>query len=97
MDRIFRIGAVQERPRCKHPGCHKAGFPCLLVPGQRPHEYLCTEHAIEQGYCAYCGDFAAGTSGFDFVHPGTCDACNGEIKSEVDDLEETDLDDFLFE
>jgi hypothetical protein len=68
-----------------------------LIPDERPHEYLCTEHAVEQGYCAYCGDFAAGTNGFDYIHPGACDKCHDEISSEIDDLDELGSEDFYFE
>jgi len=82
---------------CENEGCSHVGFACRL-PGEYNNEtkqfeedeieYLCAEHAQEEGYCMGCGEFIAGT-GMEFTNNGYCDNCWDEITSnEVDEDEE---------
>jgi hypothetical protein len=82
---------------CENEGCSHKGFACYL-PGDYNEEtkefqedsieYLCCEHAEEQGYCMGCGTFIAGT-GMEFRNNGYCDNCWDEIRaSEFDDEED---------
>ncbi len=55
------------------------------------HDYYCSEHAGEYGYCWSCGEFSAGTEGFDFRRPrGLCDNCRDEFEHDFDDGDEDD-------
>jgi len=47
-----------------------------------PDERLCPTCAADAGYCCSCGDFWAGISSFDFVHPGLCDHCHDQIQQD---------------
>lgn len=62
-------------------------------------EWLCTEHAEENGYCMGCGTFIAGT-GMEFTNNGYCDNCWDEIRSqweeENDDFDEDYFDDYSY-
>lgn len=78
---------------CEHPGCTRPGFECrnfAVDDAEFPPEYYCGEHAPEHGYCAMCGDFVAGTNGFDFLHIGLCDHCHDEVINEQFDDEDFD-------
>lgn len=45
-------------------------------------EILCGKHAAETGYCCCCGTYCAGMTSFDFHHPGYCDNCYDEVRSD---------------
>jgi len=92
---------------CENEGCSHKGFACRLdgdydeqtkTFGEDQIEYLCCEHAKEQGYCMGCGEFIAGT-GMEFHNNGYCDNCYDEIRSdtmdedEYDDYDEMDIQD----
>jgi len=85
-----------DRPKCFMPGCDKAGYPCF-INSEKASEYLCAAHQIVRGFCSCCGNFSAGQDGFDFVHPGLCDICHDQIKSEVDDIGDEDFEDENFD
>lgn len=60
---------------CDTVGCDRRGHNCWLsVDDTEPHEWLCSDHAIEAGYCGACGLFCAGIEVFDFG-AGICDTC----------------------
>jgi hypothetical protein len=64
---------------------------CYLDPpheNEQPNQILCGEHAAKEGYCCCCGLFCAGMTSFDFTHPGYCDNCYDEVRSNEDDDEE---------
>lgn len=81
---------------CENEECSHKGFACWL-PGDYNEdkgefeedsiEYLCAEHAKEQGYCIGCGEFIAGT-GMEFRNNGFCDNCYDEIRSDSDDWDD---------
>lgn len=49
---------------------------------------LCPQCLKDDGsFCLSCGMFCAGLESFDFVHPGYCDNCWDEIRTENDDWE----------
>ncbi len=52
-----------------------------------PDDVLCAEHAA-LWYCLGCGNFSAGTEGFDFLHRGYCDNCSFTIRAEEEALED---------
>ena len=53
-----------------------------------PDEILCSEHANKRGYCRGCGEFWAGTNGFDFIHPGLCEFCDRDNRDNDDALDD---------
>lgn len=84
---------------CQHEGCTNTDTtPCYINwIDEEPEGYYCDEHIAEEGFCQMCGLFAAGTEHFDFIHPGYCDACWDQLKSEsefddYDEYEEEDAD-----
>lgn len=81
---------------CENEGCsHYATVKCELdYQDEKTNEWkvqtewLCCDHANEEGYCMGCGTFIAGT-GMEFRNNGYCDNCWDEIKSnEIDDDED---------
>jgi hypothetical protein len=80
--------------KCQHEGCEHDGFECRgfgVDEAEFPPEFYCGEHAPEHGFCACCGDFWAGISSFEFLHPGLCDHCHAELvegDQEQDEYEE---------
>jgi hypothetical protein len=74
--------------------CEKCGYTDSLKcyidmpwgdPEPEPDEILCGKHAAEAGYCCCCGMFCAGLDSFEFRHPGYCDNCYDEVRSNFDD------------
>lgn len=52
---------------------------------------LCPDCLKADGsFCFGCGEFCAGITSFDFIHPGYCDNCWDEIQSEAGWDEEDD-------
>lgn len=82
-----RHAALAQPQPCNHDGCtSQDAYPCWLEPSSAaPDEWLCPDHMAEQGFCVGCGNFAAGTEGFDFWHRGLCDNCWYEIRDETED------------
>ena len=75
---------------CEHEGCRRPGNGCWLPEGRdEPTDWLCSEHAIEAGYCGACGMFWAGVDSFDFGN-GWCENCRGS----EDYGDESDEDDY---
>ncbi len=81
---------------CENEGCsHYATVKCELDYQDEKTdewkvqtEWLCCDHANEEGYCMGCGTFIAGT-GMEFTNNGYCDNCWDEIKSnEMEDEED---------
>lgn len=72
---------------CEDEGCsHYAAVKCDLDyqdektnEWKTQTEWLCCDHAEEQGYCIGCGTFIAGT-GMEFTNNGWCDNCYDQIK-----------------
>lgn len=56
---------------------------------------LCPTCLKEDGsFCLCCGSFCSGLESFDFIHPGYCDTCWGEIEdSNRRDFDEEDEED----
>lgn len=52
-------------------------------------------HAAEKGYCCCCGQFCAGSTSFDFTHPGYCDNCYEEVRSDYEDEDDEDFFDYI--
>ena len=72
--------------------CTKCGYDDSLqceIDGE-PSDILCGTHAAEDGYCCCCGQFWAGTTEFDFQHPGYCPNCYDEIRSGEHDDDDDD-------
>jgi len=91
---IERMGSNQRV--CENEGCsHYATVKCELDYQDEitnewkvQTEWLCCEHANEEGYCMGCGTFIAGT-GMEFTNNGYCDNCWDEIKyNEIDEEED---------
>lgn len=88
-----------EERICENEGCsHYATVKCELDCQDKETgeweiitEWLCCEHAEEEGYCMGCGTFIAGT-GMEYTNNGYCDNCWDEIKSN-DQYEEEDYPD----
>lgn len=59
---------------------------------RKPDDVLCYECAPKLGYCYSCGDFFGGISSFEFLHPGICDNCEDERRSDMDDYPDEDSD-----
>ncbi len=76
---------------CDHEGCTEEGIACFLLGSHEPDEFLCFDHAREEGYCPGCGQFWAGVESFDFRLNGTsfCENCFAEVD---DSWEDDDLD-----
>jgi hypothetical protein len=48
----------------------------------REQIHLCPDCLKADGsFCLGCGEFCAGMTSFDFIHPGFCDSCWDEIQS----------------
>lgn len=90
----------EDHPQaCDHEGCTTLGSPCYMPwEMEEPEAYYCAEHEVEEGYCASCHTFAAGTEGFDFEHKGLCDACYAAFGDEIDSEQDWDdgYDDFSY-
>lgn len=61
---------------------------CRLYPWEKPHDYACSDHAMELGFCCCCGLFCGGMESFDFGgfgrQPGYCDNCWDQIMADYD-------------
>jgi hypothetical protein len=65
---------------------------CTYTDGEQIH--LCPDCLKADGsFCLGCGEFCAGMTSFDFIHPGFCDNCWDEIESDDWDADEYDADD----
>lgn len=73
----------RRRGRCQVPACKDRNvLECRINPWEKPSDWLCSEHAEKEGFCAGCGLFCAGIESFDFGrYPGFCDNCQDEIRS----------------
>lgn len=85
---------MSEQSLCEHEGCTaEATVECLNPGGEGYDEWtenLCSKHAVEEGFCCYCGNFWAGCEDFDFSPiPGVCPNCR---ESEWEDDWEEDED-----
>lgn len=82
----YIVARNPEHPEpCEVQGCEeREGIPCFLQQDMyAPHAWYCAEHAPKEGFCAWCGHFAAGTEAFDFGRPrGLCGSCQEVYKSE---------------
>lgn len=59
---------------------------CYLPVQDGVYERLCPVCLKEDGsYCLVCGQYCSGIESFDFIHPGYCDNCWDEIRSDCDD------------
>jgi len=55
------------------------------------HDYYCSDHAGDKGYCWSCGEFCSGLESFDFGSPRhLCDKCRDEFEHDFDDIGEED-------
>lgn len=55
---------------CEFEGCRETKTEfytyAALDDGGQSGEWLCWEHAIEEGFCVWCGYFGAGDEDYDF-------------------------------
>lgn len=76
---------------CEQEGCKEAASVKCYLPDtdfDEPPDYTyCCKHAKDEGFCMGCGQFCAGITSFDFIHPGWCDNCYDEISGNDDDEE----------
>lgn len=84
---------------CEHEGC-------ISIETQECHngfaepeivEWLCAEHAVENGYCLYCQNFAAGSEDYDFSayrggHEGYHASCWNDLRADAGEFDEDDED-----
>lgn len=79
---------------CTTPGCWRGGkydhevTQCFYPDNynwDEPDEILCYDHIAHSGFCMGCGQFWGGIESFDIWHPGWCDNCWDEIRSNDDD------------
>jgi hypothetical protein len=70
------------KPKCGHPYCQSDGMECHLNDDADTVEWFCPEHCFEHGFCFGCGNFWAGTEGFDFSESHLCDDCESEVADE---------------
>ena len=45
---------------------------------------LCADCCRKQGFCRFCGEFAGGIESFEFWHPGICDYCDHQMRTEME-------------
>ena len=86
--------AAKKINPCEEEGCCEADtIKCIVWHPEDQNEwtedvfYYCGDHAEDNGFCVGCGTFSAGLESFDFIHPGLCDNCYDEVKS--DEVETT--------
>ena len=83
-----RRRAAQAGPRCKTCGTREAVLECRFYVWVKPYRYLCSVHAVEEGFCGGCGLFCGGIESFDFGgfgrQRGYCDNCWDEIMADYD-------------
>lgn len=91
----------QEVPVCHHPGCKNPAIECTVPVitewdhqgknfPEDFHEYYCSDHAPEYGYCACCGFFIVGIDDLAIL----CGSCKDQIDAESGFLDSDD--DYLF-
>lgn len=90
---------MNEQHMCEHEGC-------ISIETQECHngfaepeivEWLCAEHAVENGYCLYCQNFAAGSEDYDFSayrggHEGYHASCWNDLRADAGEFDEDDED-----
>lgn len=80
--------------------CEKCGYndslKCYIdmpeTDDAEPDYILCGKHAAKEGFCCCCGTFCAGMDSFEFQHPGYCDNCYEEVRSNSEDDDDDDYD-----
>ena len=76
---------------CKQENCTDTStIECRMIDGLIDGQY-CRHHAQLNGFCFWCGDFAAGTEAFDFIVPGLCEPCQEGLRAEEWDDEEEEF------
>lgn len=76
---------------CQEEGCSKEGFPCRLFDHEVQREfisYFCSEHAQQNGFCWYCGEFWGGVEEFEFEPTGCCPNCKDQFKADLGEYDE---------
>lgn len=94
---------LPEKGKCEQQGCTKEGE-LMFYPqiDENPPEsvYLCSEHQSDNGFCINCHGFFGGLESFEFPVvtgnvPGLCEECSDILRSEVEEYDEDDEDNYL--
>ena len=73
---------------CQHFNC-KEDADVYHYTEDSPAEWLCPEHAGDEGFCYGCGYFLAGTEDFDFSpSKGLCGQCLDHLRHEVGEYDD---------
>lgn len=87
---------------CEEEGCQSfltTEYHWLFAPPGEPKTiWLCGEHAVENGFCLWCRNFAAGSEDYDFSPlKGYHRDCYDELRAELgEDIVDGDEDDWDF-
>ena len=94
----FQWDERQNEIKCQEPACNARGNVKCIIPDyfdaekqkDEPdlEEYLCANHAAENGYCTGCGIFIAGLE--ISITGSLCENCIAEINQ---DYQDEDFDD----
>lgn len=82
-------------PTCQRDGCHADASIYTAYNSDTNQEdrlTLCTEHAVELGFCAGCGYMVAGIEEhiFSMASLGLCAECMDELRAEMGEFDEDD-------
>lgn len=79
---------------CDYEGCPSLGAEMYQWPGEVDGSttiWLCDEHAVEYGFCLWCGHFGAGCDDYDFSPvKGYHRDCYDELRYELGEVEDDD-------
>lgn len=84
--------------KCDECGKYSECITTCEYPSDGSTTDLCQQCLKDDGsFCLSCGQFCAGMTNFDFIHPGYCDTCWDEIRTENEDweIEEEEYNPFL--
>ena len=68
----------RDVPMCQEKGCQNPSIQCEI--DDETHEYYCSEHAVEHGYCYCCGILIAGWRDFSDM----CENCEEQVRDNDD-------------
>lgn len=83
-----------ETHDCEHEGCTSLGAEEYQWPGEvdgKTSIWLCSEHAVETGFCLWCGHFGSGSEEYDFSPAkGYHRDCWDEFRYEAGEIDDED-------
>lgn len=80
---------------CQEHGCKQDADIYHYPDDNVPSEWLCVEHATQEGFCYMCGHFWAGVEAYDFSPiEGVCPNCIDEFRHDDYDYDDVGYLDF---